>query len=556
MTASMYDWLANPAAEHGLHIAEDTGGWVFRSYQELAADARARAGELRAAGVRDGDVVCVVLPTDFACVSTLFAVWAAGGTICPVVPPMFSDRDRYVHHLSAIVAKAEPAAVVTNDALTPLVRTALADAACPVEPLLLSGGGADREPRPPADVALLQFTSGSTGNPRGVRVTGDNLVANVTAVRRWLRMRADEGVASWLPLYHDMGLIGCLLVPVTGQHHLWLLRPDQFIREPARWIRCFGDGRAAHTAAPPFGYGYAARRLRPADLDGLDFSGWHNAIVGAEHVDTTTVDTFVRLLRPHGFAAGTFAPAYGLAEATLAVTGRPPGSVAPLARIRSDALRFGGKVPVEARSAIGEERTQGAGWLVGCGTPRGDAQVSVVGEDRRPLPQAHLGEITVRGPSVADGYHKAATSDATSFADGAVYTGDAGFLLDGTLYVAGRMGDSFKIRGRTVYVEDLEAKVVAETGLSRWRCVVVGAGAGDDAGVTVVAETAEGQWAARAVAVLERELGRDRPIKVLCGRTGVIPRTSSGKPRRRIMWQQLQEGSLDVTVVAQLPGPA
>jgi acyl-CoA synthetase (AMP-forming)/AMP-acid ligase II len=549
MTDSVLTWLTHPAVEHGVHLAQDDGTWRFRSYDELAAHTRARAGQLRVAGVTDGDVVCVVLPTDYSCVSTFFAVWAAGATICPVVPPMFADHDRYVDHVAAIVAQAEPVFVVTNEVLAPIVRVALAAAGHSTPPLLLTGAAEDHGPRPLSEVALLQFTSGSTGTPRGVRVTGHNLSANIAGIRRWLGMRAEDGVASWLPLHHDMGLIGCLLVSVVGQHDLWLIRPDQFIRDPARWIRCFGDGRAAHTASPPFGYGYAVRRLHPADLDGLDFEGWRNAIVGAEHVDAATLDGFFRLLQPHGFTADTFAPAFGLAEATLMVTGCPRGEVAPTLRLASHALRFGAEVRVEERSAIGLEVVDRTDWLVGCGTPCGGALVDIVGADHRTLSQAHLGEIAVRGPSVADGYHKAAAPGSTSFAGHTVYTGDAGFLLDDVLYVVGRMGDSLKIRGRTVYMEDLEAKVVSATGLGRWRCCVVGAGANDRAAVAILAEAPPGPWAEVAADVVARELGARYDITVLSGRSGLVERTSSGKPRRRVLWQQLQENCLAATVV-------
>lgn len=550
MTKSVTGWLDSPMPGRGVHLAGQQDDWQFRSFVDLAGAAGGAAAELLMAGVGEGDVVCVVLPTDFDCLVAFFGVWAAGATLCPIVPPLFADSKEYALHLATIVAQAQPSVIVTSDGYVPLVRAALTQLGRTDAPLVLTGTADPIAPRKAAEVALLQFTSGSTGTPRGVRVTAANLNANVVAIHRWLGWQDGEGVASWLPLYHDMGLIGCLLSPLTAQCDLWLMRPDQFIRDPARWVACFGDGRARHTAAPAFGYAYAARRVKEAQLVGLDFSGWKSAIVGAEHVDARALDAFLTTTRPFGFRPESFAPAYGLAEATLAVTGRVLGQPPAMARIDWRALKFGAPVPVERTAVLGSESVDDGGWLIGCGAPCGDVQITIADEEHQPLPAGYLGEITVRGSSVADGYHRSAAPGSTSFADGTLYTGDAGVVLDGQLYVFGRMGDSLKIRGRSVYVEDLEAKVVAATGLNRWHCVVVGSMSDEGAGVVVLAEAKAGDWVTVAEDVLRRELGGDQPTTVIAGRAGTIQRTSSGKPRRRLMWQEFQSGELDDLVVS------
>ncbi|MFD0851586.1 AMP-binding protein, partial [Actinomadura adrarensis] len=175
----------------------------------------------------------------------------------------------------------------------------------------MAGAGLDGEPVPPregaaeapvqdaGELALLQFTSGSSGSPRGVMVTWENLEANVELIARTAGFKEDDGVSSWLPLYHDMGLIGCFIAPISWQMDLWLMRPDAFIRDPARWVRTFEH--AVHTAAPPFAYAYMARRIKPEQLDGVDLSGWRTAIIGAEPIDPHALESFARVAEPFGF---------------------------------------------------------------------------------------------------------------------------------------------------------------------------------------------------------------------------------------------------------------
>jgi fatty-acyl-CoA synthase len=339
---------------------------------------------------------------------------------------------------------------------------------------------------------------------------------------------------------------------VTAQGDLWLMRPDQFVRDPARWLECLSAGKACHTAAPNFGYAYAARRADPARLAGLDLSGWRTAIVGAEPIAASALESFARLAGTCGFSRRAFAPANGLAEATLAVTGVPSGQTPAVARPGWGTMRFGAPVAIERRGELGAADAAGElGWLVGCGPAHPSVNVTVVDRAGLPLPHGHLGEIAVTGASVAAGYHgdRPARSGSTRFAGGALYTGDAGFVLDGELYVVGRMGDSLKIRGRSVYVENLEAKVAAAAGLGLGRCAVVSAAGSGHGGVAVLVEAAAGSWIEAAVQVLDREVGDEHPVTIVSGQRGLIRRTSSGKPRRRYMWEQLHSGGLGGTTV-------
>lgn len=560
-TATLLDWLDAPRADHGLSFASDDGtGWAYRAYPELAGLAHGAAGQLVDAGIAPGDVVCLVLPTGEEFVAGLFGTWRAGATACPVIPPGLFQRPReYVSHLATVLATAKPSTVVTTQGLVPVVGEAVAASGhqvrtCVPEP---RPAGTSRA-RPPAHVAILQFTSGSSGAPRAARVTFDNLHANTDTIRRWLEWTADDGAASWLPLYHDMGLIGCFLTSMRVQSDLHLMRPDQFVRDPARWLACFGEGRAVITASPPFGYAYCARRVAPDRLAGLDFGGWRAAIVGAEPIDPASVEAFARLLEPHGFRRGTLLPGYGLAEATLVVTGSRPRAD-PIV-VRAGRLRPGEVVPISARTTLGDaaltDTGDGERWLIGCGPPTPNVDVRVVGADGVPLPDERLGEVVVSGPSVVDGYQGAQDvdddTDRTRVEAGTLHTGDAAFRSGGELFVVGRISGSVKVRGRSVFLEDLDGAVVAATGLSRGHCAVVSS-PGGQAGVALIVEEPPGDWVTPALQTLRRELGPTIPLRVLTGARGLILRGSSGKPSRALIWDRLTTGDLPGTTTATDP---
>jgi acyl-CoA synthetase (AMP-forming)/AMP-acid ligase II len=550
MASTLRDWLDKPRAGRGVHLAADDGGWEFREYSEIASAARRVAGALIADGIRPGDVVCAIIPTDFTCVETYFGVWAAGATMCLITPPLFQDGDDYVAHVAAILRQADPKLTIASGDLTPLAARALEAAGLPGSPWE-PREGVEANLADIGELAILQFTSGSSGEPRGVRVSWDNLEANIELIARVAGFHEDDDVASWLPLYHDMGLIGCFLTPLANQANLWLMRPDHFIRDPARWLECFN--RAKHTAAPPFAYAYAARRIKPEQLEGLDLSGWKTALIGAEPIDPHSLEAFARLAEPYGFSRHAFKPAYGMAETTLLVTldnvQRDPLAIRP----DNESLAFGRPVRILEQHTLGPASVGAkTGWVVGCGTPEEDVAVTIVDDDLRELPDGHLGEIVVGGASVCEGYHAGAEGKSTRFMDGKVYTGDAGFFHEGQLFVLGRMGDSIKVRGRSVYVEDLESRLAEVTGLGKGRIVIVSVPGAGTKGVALFAETSEAPWADDARRVLGRRLGDDVDITIVVGH-GLIQRTSSGKPRRRYMWEHLQSGNMEGATV--LPAP-
>ncbi|HEY9337840.1 MAG TPA: AMP-binding protein [Kribbella sp.] len=530
----LLSWLDDPSPGRGLHFAGAQDAWEFWSYQRLAAGVRGVSAALVRSGIVPGDVVAVVADGGPGFVAALFGAMHCGATVSPLPPPTaFGDRELYAQQIEASFRAAEPAIVLVEAPYERVIRdlarragvaaiedlgTFTASSAAPV-------GGV---PGP----ALVQFTSGSSGRSRAIGISSAALAANVAAIRDWLGMDGSQATASWLPTYHDMGLTGCLITPVVDGSDVWLMSPRQFVRDPLRFLRCFdrgGDQAARHTAMPSFGLAHVAARVRPGDLAGLDFTQVRSVIIGAERIDPDAVRRFTELLGPHGLDAGALLPAYGLAEATLAVTGLRQGR-----RLR--ALTF---VPSSLSTGL---RVQTAGTsgltLIGCGTPMAGVVVDVEDSEGQTLPAGTVGEIAVSGMSIGSGYLgdlDAATGSLTAFAEGKVRTGDAGFLLDGELFVIGRLGDSLKVRARTVFAEDLEAAIAAEGVPPQRFATALGVREGRSTAVAVI-ERARPEWLWAADRVLRRSAEGAEVVTVDAPR-GRIPRTTSGKPQRARLWQ-------------------
>ncbi|MEO5873977.1 MAG: AMP-binding protein [Streptosporangiaceae bacterium] len=544
MNSWLRAWLDDPHPDRGVYLANEEGGWDFRSYEQIASSAKKVGAAMIEDGLLPGDVICAIIPTDYQLVSTYFGAWTAGGVICLITPPMFQTGEEYVEHVAAILRQAKPRLTVASPELAELTAQCMERAGLAGEPWVPREADHEAELQPAGDLALMQFTSGSSGEPRGVRVTWENLEANSELIIRVAGYQDGHEAVSWLPLYHDMGLIGGFLTVVTRQGSLHLMRPDQWIREPMRWIERI-QGRQ-HAAAPPFAWAFMARRIKKEQLAGIDLSAWTSAISGAEPVDPAGMEAFAQLMEGTGFTRNIFRPAYGLAETTLCVT-ITDGTSSPLSvRPDTESLNFGEVVDIKEERLIGPESlADKAGWMVGCGTPiEAAAPTRVCDADGNELPAGHLGEIVVGGPSICAGYHAGAEGKSTRFEGGRVFTGDAGFFHKDQLFVLGRMGDSLKVRGRSVYVEDLETKLSEVTGLHKGRITVVAVPGVGTRGVALFVEAGEGEWVVQARRLLARRLD-DAEVTIVTGPRGLIERTSSGKPRRRYMYERLQAGTLE-----------
>lgn len=309
------EWIDSPATDAGLFVADEADGWDYLSYAEFADLARRIGGTLREHGLGPGDNACIVLPTGHHCVAAIYAVWLCGATVTLIAPPTFGDEACYVDEaryvdaagyvdaVGEILSGADPRTVLTSPELLTTVGKAARLAGLYRRPLaltdaLLASAESIGSAVQLADCALLQFRSGWTGAARGVTVGWANLDDNLQAITRKIDWRPGDVSVSWLPLYHDMGLI-TMLMGVANQGSCYLMRPDQFIREPVRWIRAMTG--AQHTASPPFGIDFVARRVRSEDVAGLDLSSWRSIVTGAEPVDLSATGAFSRLLAPAGF---------------------------------------------------------------------------------------------------------------------------------------------------------------------------------------------------------------------------------------------------------------
>lgn len=338
-----------------------------------------------------------------------------------------------------------------------------------------------------------------------------------------------------------------------------MLRPEQFIRDPALWLSCFGMLGSDIGASPSFGYELVLRRVGADQLEGMDFTGWRTAVVGADRPRPAVMGAFVDLLSPGGLRAEAITPGYGMAEATVAVAGVAAGLKPNVARIRTRDLGMGEPVPCQAPSQLGSVRYGESGnWVMSSGRPHAGVRVHVVDDRCCPVPDGHLGEVVVNGPNLAHGYlgpgrpDGSATADSPFTADG-FRSGDAGFIMGGELYILGRIGDSLKIHGTSVYMEDLEAVLCTSCAVRPEKLVCVSGVDGD--GPVVAALVEEGS--PTVVDGLARQLGELVPgsvsTRVVRAGPGTIQRTTSGKPRRSAMWSALMEQRLPAETMVRQP---
>jgi fatty-acyl-CoA synthase len=430
-------------------------------------------------------------------------------------PPLFGKAGPHHATTEAILNAARAHVLVVNDGQA----TPFAGVKTVVEVSRLPAGEALPPEAPePDDAAFVQFTSGSTGTPRGVRVTHRALLANCRAIMLdgLGANERDRGVC-WLPLYHDMGLIGFGLAPLLTKTPVTFIPTSRFVRNPAIWLRTLAETRATITFAPNFAYALATRRVEPSGLDLGSVRMWG---CGAEPISEATLERFEQRFAGCGVRPGQISPCYGLAEATLAVTFTPPSSGRVVEHIDADAWEREG-VARPARS--GRRLT-----VVCCGAPLPDHIVTVVDPEGQQLPERTAGEIVVRGPSVSGGYFGQDESDA--FRDGALHTGDQGYLAAGRLFVTGRLDDVVIVAGRNYAPQAIEAVAQSVAGV---RLAAAFNGHGTDGEELWVAIERRGndanieeQVRVAVGAAIGVHVARVRVVAAL-------PRTTSGKLRRR-----------------------
>ncbi|MGW2088792.1 amino acid adenylation domain-containing protein [Streptomyces sp. NPDC001880] len=515
---------------------------------------RARAiGALLAQRVVPGDRVLVLLPPGLDYVASFLGCLYAGAIAVPLYPP---SKGSYSARHRAVLADSAPAAALVPGGVLADPAELVEAAGIPGLPLIAVDGelpapGDWRRPAIDGDtVAFLQYTSGSTATPRGVVVTHRNLVVNSRQIQERFGTTPDTPVVSWLPPYHDMGLIGGILQPVFAGATATLFSPVSFITRPLQWLRLISDRAARISGGPNFAYDLCVDRIPEDDLAGLDLSHWDIAFNGAEPVRARTLERFARRMAPYGFRSGSFFPCYGLAEATLMVSGRTVGDTPVAHTFDADSLAPGRR-PVPDDQGLP---------VVGCGPVAVDLHVTVVDpETGEASPPGTVGEIWAAGENVATGYWGRDDSEHRTF--GATHagddrshlcTGDLGFLHDGQLFVTGRSKDLIVVRGRNHYPQDLEqAALDAHASLRRGAAAFALETDGSEE-VGLVLETATAHRAdeiAEVTSLVRNRLAREHgvtPGTIVFVRPGHIPRTTSGKIQRSQTRAMLVDGSLKV----------
>ncbi len=513
------------------------------SCAELDREARIVAADLQAKGVRCGDRVMLLQDPGRHMVAGFLGAAYAGAVAVPCYPPSSLMGAKGHERFHIVVDDAEATAAVTTSVLAPALdflkethpelswaftdtASISPDAYAPVDV-------------GPHDLAFLQYTSGSTSAPRGVRVTQASLASNIGMMVDVFGLTEEAIMCSWLPPFHDMGLIATILMPLAIGCRTVQMAPWAFLRRPDRWLRAITAFRGTWSAAPNFAYELCIRRV--ADLDGIDLRSWTVAVNGAEPVKERTLAEFARKFAECGLRPSTLWPGYGLAEATLLVSARSRGPGSTL-WVDSDQLSQGRLVPVDPE--IGRP-------LVSCGPPSPGTTVTVcdpaTGE---PVEDRVVGEIRVSGPHVCDGYWGDTDLSAEVFPEGVLRTGDLGALWQGSVYVTGRLKDVLIVRGRNHYPHDVEQTMQAADPSLRPGCgvaVSVPADAGDL--VVLIQEIVDDRPGEpeRIVEKIRRSVSEQHGISVdavvLVERSSV-PKTTSGKLRRSAAAEAFRKGGL------------
>ena len=452
------DYAARGLRGLNFHDARATLTRVY-SFAALRDDAIANAYRFVAAGIVPGDRVALVAETSAEFAQLFFGVVLAGAWPVPLpLPTSFGGKSSYVDQLRVQIASSDPKMLIYPAEIAAMAGEAAAAAG--VEGIAWEDfltRAAPEAPLPAAtadDVCYLQYSSGSTRFPHGVAITHRALLSNLAAHAHGVQISDDDRCVSWLPWYHDMGLVGCFLSPIANQVSTDYLKTEDFARRPLSWLDLISRNPGTSLSySPTFGYDICARRIssQTKASERFDLSRWRVAGNGADMIRPDVMQAFVDAFADAGFQASAFLPSYGLAEATLAVSLMPVGE-----GIRVELVEETELSGMEVGEAGNQQRPQRYRAIVNCGKPVRDMEVEVREEDGTPLPDGAIGKLWCRGPSVMVGYFRDPEATRACLVDGWLDTGDMGYMSDGYIFIVGRAKDMIIINGRNHWPQDIE----------------------------------------------------------------------------------------------------
>ena len=534
-------------ATGGLRLLDRRERETWVSWPELASRAASVAGSLRLLGIQRGERVALIYPTGAEFFDAFFGILLAGAVPAPLYPPVRLGRLDEYHAKTAAMLRAASARLVLTDRRVQRVLGPTIELASPPLGCRRLDGLPDAAPyRAEAsedDLALVQFSSGTTVDPKPVALSHRAIVAQVEALNSHWPDTDELRVTgmSWLPLYHDMGLIGCVFPALERNSVLTLLPPEVFVARPALWLRAMSRYRATISVAPNFAYGLCVDRIDDDELEGVDLSAWLVALNGAEAVSPSVLRAFQERFARWGFRPEALTPVYGLSEATLAVTFSDLQG--PFLSRRFDRQRLA--------EGVAEPAEDGA-EMVSVGTPLNGTDIRLVDEDHQEVPEGHIGRVLARGPSIMDGYLDRPEATAEALRDGWLDTGDLGFSYEGQLYLTSRAKDVIILRGRNHVPAELE-QALDPLPAVRTGCAVA---------VSWMPEGGDGEVLGLFVEVRKgTSYDEVKRLKDTCRETvlaatglkadlvqillpGTLPRTSSGKLRRAETLKRYLNGTL------------
>lgn len=524
---------------------------VFYGYEELQQEAQRRAAFFGAAGLAKGDRVALIVPEPADFVLTFLGALFAGVVPVPIYPrASFKNIDGYVDVLSHIVGSSGSKMVLCMENNREIVERIVDHETKPVSKDGIQDVVGFFDGETPAfeapeivadDLCFLQFTSGSTSKPKGVMVTHGNLVANASAFlgpHGLDRRDGDIGI-SWLPLFHDMGLIGFVLGTLVCDIPVVLLPTETFARSPGLWLETISKYKGTITYAPNFAYELVTKRVKAKQLENLDLSTLRVAGSGAEPIRAKTLKAFAEKFSAVGFDEKAFLPSYGMAESTLAITFHQHGTALKVDRVDADAMKDGVAKPATDETEVVLE-------IVSCGEGFPGHDVQVWNDAGEALGERQVGQVVAQGPSVTKGYFENPEATEEAFGGGWLRTGDLGYFADGDLYICGRVKDLIIIRGANHYPQDIEWSVGEIDGVRRGNVFAFSVDKGDGEQLVIVAEANRADAPALRQAIARRVQSEFAltPSHVGIVPVGTLPKTSSGKAQRRKAKAMFEAGQM------------